>query len=65
MKEYESHCVENGKPCSHAAAKELLAFFSGTSVDRFIDTKGLDHIDKKEVRPSTERHLSEAAALDY
>jgi len=45
-KAYEKHCEDNGKPDSHAKAKELIAAFSGAFVDRIIETKGLDFIDK-------------------
>ncbi|KAF9240220.1 hypothetical protein BU15DRAFT_45982 [Melanogaster broomeanus] len=46
MKAYEEHQEKNGKPASHAKAKELLAAFSGAFIDRMVETKGLDYIDK-------------------
>ncbi|KAG1872638.1 hypothetical protein C8R48DRAFT_26067 [Suillus tomentosus] len=37
---YEDHCARNGKPQSHALAKELFAGFAGAAVDRLVETKG-------------------------
>jgi hypothetical protein len=41
MKSYEDHVAKNGKPDSHAEAKELLAAFVGTFVDREVETRGV------------------------
>jgi hypothetical protein len=41
-KAYEDHCARNGKPQSHALAKELFAGFAGAAVDRLVETKGAD-----------------------
>ncbi|KAJ4471125.1 hypothetical protein C8J55DRAFT_389739, partial [Lentinula edodes] len=49
-KAYEKHCAENGKPDNHAKAKELLAAFSGAFVDRMVETKGLDFVDKEKAK---------------
>ncbi|KAF9064303.1 hypothetical protein BDP27DRAFT_1270232 [Rhodocollybia butyracea] len=49
-KAYENHCAANGKPDSHAKAKELIAAFSGAFVDRLVETKGLDFIDKQKAK---------------
>ncbi|KAF8867978.1 hypothetical protein CPB85DRAFT_1367872 [Mucidula mucida] len=46
-KAYENHVSANGKPDSHAQAKELLAGFAGEFVDRMVETKGLDYVDKE------------------
>ncbi|KAF9060841.1 hypothetical protein BDP27DRAFT_1236110 [Rhodocollybia butyracea] len=49
-KAYEKHCAANGKPASHAQAKELLAALSGAFVDRMVETKGLDYVDKEKAK---------------
>ncbi|KAJ6474044.1 putative phosphoglycerate mutase family protein [Mycena vitilis] len=51
-KAYEKHCAENngGKPEPHAKAKELLAGFAGAFIDRMVETKGLDTIDKEKAK---------------
>ncbi|KAJ6539411.1 hypothetical protein B0H19DRAFT_909833, partial [Mycena capillaripes] len=48
-KKYEEHCAANGKPDSHAT-KELMAAFSAAFVDRMVETKGLDEIDKEKAK---------------
>ncbi|KDQ21034.1 hypothetical protein BOTBODRAFT_101035 [Botryobasidium botryosum FD-172 SS1] len=45
-KAYENHCRENGQPSSHEKAKEIFAGFAGAFVDREVETRGLDAIDK-------------------
>jgi len=66
-KAYERHCEENGKPASHAKAKELLAAFSGAFIDREVESKGLDYIDaekaKHHARQQAEEGLSNSG--DY
>ncbi|KAJ7219010.1 hypothetical protein B0H12DRAFT_325588 [Mycena haematopus] len=49
-KAYEKHCEENGKPASHAQAKEILAGLAGAFVDRMVETKGLDSFDKQKAK---------------
>ncbi|KAF7624366.1 hypothetical protein AFCA_011707 [Aspergillus flavus] len=64
QKAYEKHCSENGKPDSHAEAKELMAGFAGAFLDRVIETKGLDYIDKKKAGHEAQNHLDELVADD-
>lgn len=49
-KAYENHVAENGQPESHAKAKEILAGFAGAFVDREVETKGLDFIDREKAK---------------
>ncbi|KAI9508866.1 hypothetical protein F5148DRAFT_963608, partial [Russula earlei] len=49
-KAYEDHAAKNGKPDSHAKAKELIAGFAGAFIDRIVETKGLDFIDKEKAK---------------
>ncbi|KAI0039230.1 putative phosphoglycerate mutase family protein [Auriscalpium vulgare] len=49
-KAYENHVAKNGKPASHAEAKELLAAFSGAFIDREAETHGLNWIDKEKAK---------------
>ncbi|KAG2038146.1 hypothetical protein BDR03DRAFT_999507 [Suillus americanus] len=50
MKAYNEHCEKNGKPVSHDTAKELLAAFGGAFIDRMVETKGLDMLDKQKAK---------------
>jgi len=56
-KVYEDHVAKNGKPDSHAKAKELAAGFVGAFVDREVETKGLNFIDKEKAK----RHAKKLA----
>ncbi|EPQ59499.1 hypothetical protein GLOTRDRAFT_33811 [Gloeophyllum trabeum ATCC 11539] len=49
-KAYEKHCEQNGKPQSHEEAKELLAGITGGFVDRIVETKGLDFVDREKAK---------------
>ncbi|KAJ7032918.1 hypothetical protein C8F04DRAFT_958300, partial [Mycena alexandri] len=48
--EYEKHCEKNGKPQSHAETKELFAAFAGAFIDKEVETRGLDFIDKEKAK---------------
>ncbi|KAJ7507891.1 hypothetical protein B0H11DRAFT_1969142 [Mycena galericulata] len=58
-KKYEEHCAAHGKPSSHAKAKELIAAFSGAFVDRMVETKGLDAIDKHKAKSEAAKRATE------
>ncbi|KAJ7047301.1 hypothetical protein C8F04DRAFT_1058377 [Mycena alexandri] len=58
-KKYEEHCAKEGKPQSHAKAKELIAAFSGAFVDRMVETKGLDTIDKEKTKHEAKKRAHE------
>ncbi|KAB8265129.1 hypothetical protein BDV32DRAFT_63168 [Aspergillus pseudonomiae] len=63
MKAWEDHQRKEGKPVSHAFAKEALAGFVGSQVDRLIETKGRDKFDeikaKKHAKENAERMYDE------
>jgi len=65
MKAYEKHCAKNGKPASHAEAKELLAGFTGVFIDRIAETKGLNSIDKERAKHDAEKHYDSKLAKEY
>ncbi|KAI0088442.1 hypothetical protein BDY19DRAFT_951016 [Irpex rosettiformis] len=56
-KAYENHVERNGQPDNHATAKELLAGFAGAFVDREVESKGLDFIDRERAKREAERQL--------
>ncbi|PHH90135.1 hypothetical protein CDD83_4417 [Cordyceps sp. RAO-2017] len=58
-REYEKHVAKNGHPDKHAKAKELCAGFIGAFVDREVESKGLDYIDREKVKRHAERHAEE------
>jgi len=63
-KAYEKHVEQNGKPESHEKAKELLAAFAGAFIDREVETKGLDWIDKKKARRDAENNINGQVTQD-
>ncbi|KAF5389122.1 hypothetical protein D9757_004915 [Collybiopsis confluens] len=64
-KKYEDHVAENGQPDSHAKAKELIAAFSGAFIDRIVETKGLDFVDKERAKHQAKTQLDDVSAQDY
>ncbi|KAI6025096.1 hypothetical protein PISMIDRAFT_673030 [Pisolithus microcarpus 441] len=58
-KAYERHVAENGQPASHAEAKEILAGLAGAFVDREVETRGLDYIDRERVKRHARDHVDE------
>ncbi|CZT07069.1 related to CipC-like antibiotic response protein [Rhynchosporium agropyri] len=64
-KAYEEHCAQNGKPASHAEAKEILAGFAGAFIDREFETKGLNFIDRERAKHDAHKRLNEQVAGDY
>ncbi|EKM56887.1 uncharacterized protein PHACADRAFT_254254 [Phanerochaete carnosa HHB-10118-sp] len=56
-KAYENHCAENGRPDDHSTAKELLAGFAGAFVDREVETRGLDYIDKQRAKDQAQEQV--------
>ncbi|ORZ03647.1 hypothetical protein BCR43DRAFT_483709 [Syncephalastrum racemosum] len=58
-KAYNEHCEKNGKPVDHAHAKQIMAGLAGGVVDKLIETKGLDAIDKHKAKKQAEDQLSQ------
>ncbi|KAG8805101.1 hypothetical protein FRC17_005732 [Serendipita sp. 399] len=61
-KAYERHVAENGKPASHAEAKEIMAGIVGAFVDREVETKGLDFIDTERAKREARQRANAALA---
>ncbi|GJP92886.1 putative phosphoglycerate mutase family protein [Aspergillus niger] len=65
MRAYEKHQAENGKPDNHAQAKEILAGLAGAFIDREVETKGLDFVDRERAKHHARKQLEEASAQDF
>lgn len=50
-----------GKQVNHGFAKELLAGIAGAEVDKLIETKGLDFVDREKAK----RHAKQQAEELY
>ncbi|KAG9079549.1 hypothetical protein FRC06_007666 [Ceratobasidium sp. 370] len=64
-KAYEEHVAQNGRPDSHAKAKEFIAGAIGAFVDREVETRGLDFIDKEKAKHHARQQADAALADNY
>ncbi|KAI0796661.1 hypothetical protein C8Q75DRAFT_741885 [Abortiporus biennis] len=61
-KAYEQHVERNGQPESHEKAKEILAGLTGAFVDRIVETKGLDFVDKEKAKHHARQQAEQGLA---
>lgn len=61
----QSTNILSGKPDSHAQAKEILAGLAGAFIDREVETKGLDFVDREKAKYHARQQLEEASAQDF
>ncbi|KAG0146130.1 hypothetical protein CROQUDRAFT_671328 [Cronartium quercuum f. sp. fusiforme G11] len=59
-KAWEDHKKKNGEPEDHAKAKEVAAGLAGVFVDRFVETHGLDFVDRERVKHDAKRRVESA-----
>ncbi|KAI0320815.1 hypothetical protein OF83DRAFT_1274953 [Amylostereum chailletii] len=64
-KAYEKHVSANGQPESHSKAKELAAGFAGAFIDRIVETKGLDFVDKEKAQYHARQNTDQNINNDY
>ncbi|KAG8921297.1 hypothetical protein FRC00_008843 [Tulasnella sp. 408] len=64
-KAYENHEAQNGEPPSHSKAKEILAAAIGGFVDREVETKGLDYVDKERAKRQAQEQAEAQIAPQY
>ncbi|KIO23137.1 hypothetical protein M407DRAFT_244904 [Tulasnella calospora MUT 4182] len=62
---WEHHKEKNGEPPSHPHAKELIAGFAGAFVDRIVETKGLDFIDKQKAKKRAQERAEDQVGSNY
>ncbi|OJJ47473.1 hypothetical protein ASPZODRAFT_141064 [Penicilliopsis zonata CBS 506.65] len=62
MKAYEDHEAREGKIDNHARAKEVVAGLVGAIVDREVETKGLDFIDREKAKHHAKQQAEEQLA---
>ncbi|KAF3039032.1 hypothetical protein E8E12_007928 [Didymella heteroderae] len=56
FKAFEDHQRNEGKPVSHAFAKELVAGFAAAEVDKLAETKGEDWFDREKAKRQAKEH---------
>ncbi|KAG8942353.1 hypothetical protein FRC04_003805 [Tulasnella sp. 424] len=63
---WEHHKVKNGgEASSHPHAKALIAGFTGAFIDRIVETKGLDFIDKQKAKKQAQERAEGQVASNY
>ncbi|PKX90538.1 DUF3759 domain-containing protein, partial [Aspergillus novofumigatus IBT 16806] len=70
---YEDQVAENGfytdldicPPESHEKAKEVLAAIAGGILDREVETRGLDFMNRERAKRHAEHQLTEAYSQNY
>ncbi|KAJ4147157.1 hypothetical protein LMH87_001702 [Akanthomyces muscarius] len=65
FKAFEDHQRSSGQPVSHQFAKELLAGFAGAEVDRFMESKGADWIDKERAQHEAKKRAEDMYDQHY
>ncbi|KAI9568496.1 hypothetical protein HD554DRAFT_2098587 [Boletus coccyginus] len=59
MKAWNDHKENKGEEVSHSTAKEILAGAAGFFIDRMVETKGLDALDKHKAKKQAEEHYKD------
>ncbi|GAA5934680.1 hypothetical protein JCM10213_007833 [Rhodosporidiobolus nylandii] len=65
QKAYARHCEANGKPESHERAREIFAALAAAEADKLIETKGLDWMDREEVKRQARQHANVITVDNY
>lgn len=65
MKLFEDRQRREGKPVSHAFAKEMLAGIVGGEVDKLFETKGLDYLDRDQVQQQAYQNVERGYDQHY
>ncbi|KAI0106429.1 hypothetical protein GGR51DRAFT_559846 [Nemania sp. FL0031] len=65
MKLFEDRQRKEGKTVNHAFAKELLAGIAGAEVDKLIETKGLDAIDREKAKHHAKKQAEHLYEQQY
>ncbi|KAG8908126.1 hypothetical protein FRB99_000154 [Tulasnella sp. 403] len=65
MEGWEHHKAKNGDPSEHPHAKAAGAALIGAFVDRMVETKGLDFIDKQKAKKEAEKRFEGQLESNY
>ncbi|KAI1256182.1 hypothetical protein MGN70_002344 [Eutypa lata] len=65
MKLFEDRQRKEGKTVSHSFAKELIAGIAGAEVDKLVETKGLDSIDREKAKHHAKRQAEDMYNRQY
>lgn len=62
---WENERRREGKPVSHAFAREALAALAGAEADKLFETRGLDFIDREEAKHHARRQAEDLYDRQY
>jgi len=62
---FENQQRKEGKTVSHGVAKELLAAAAGFEVDRLVETKGLDFVDRERAKHQAKEQAKQLYDQQY
>ncbi|KAK9323916.1 hypothetical protein V1517DRAFT_319231 [Lipomyces orientalis] len=65
FKVFEDRQRQEGKPVSHAFAKEVLMGLAGAEVDKLIETKGLDFYDRERAKHHAREQVNQMYDSHY
>ncbi|KAG9252393.1 CipC protein [Emericellopsis atlantica] len=65
MKKWEDHQRAEGKPVSHGFAKEALTSFTGAEMDKWAESKGMNHVDKEKAKHSAKHQAQDLYDQQY
>ncbi|KZO99298.1 hypothetical protein CALVIDRAFT_462046, partial [Calocera viscosa TUFC12733] len=61
MRLWEEHERQQGKQPKHSLAKEVLAALAAAEVERLVETKGLDWLDKEKAKREAAKKADQLA----
>ncbi|KAG8893541.1 hypothetical protein FRB99_001880 [Tulasnella sp. 403] len=65
MEGWEHHKAKNGDPSEHPHAKAAGVALIGAFVDRMVETKGLDFLDKQKAKKEAEKRFEGQLQSNY
>jgi hypothetical protein len=65
FKAFENHQRREGKQVSHSFAKEALVGLVGAEVDKLVESKGLDYIDREKAKRHAEHGVKQMYEEQY
>lgn len=65
MRLWEQNQRKEGKPVEHGLAKEMLAAAAGFEVDKLVETKGLDFVDREKAKHHAKKQAEELYEQQY
>ena len=62
---FEKQQRAKGETVNHGFAKELLAGIAGAEVDKLVETKGLDFVDREKAKHQAKKNAEELYEKQY